>query len=250
MDAYPDISVSWSIQTNGISLNEGWMEMLKRRQFLTGLSLDGFQSSMDKYRVDAEGKRVFFPVMHSLDLLRKSGVSYNVLTVITRSLARHPETLYSFYVRHRIVYVQLIPCLPTLRNKADSCSLTPELFASFYIRFFDAWWKGIRNGNFLSVNLFENFLEMLQGRLPYQCGLIGSCFNQFVIEANGSVYPCDFYCLDDCRLGSLKTQNFAQLDASKTARDFLSSSAYMKQPCGTCRYQKMCFGGCRRANVS
>ena len=35
----------------------------------------------------------------------------------------------------------------------------------------------------------------------------GVCSRQYVVEADGSVYPCDFYMLDDWRLGNLTTDS-------------------------------------------
>ena len=34
---------------------------------------------------------------------------------------------------------------------------------------------------------------------------------QYVIEADGSVYPCDFYVLDDYRMGYIQEQTLRQL---------------------------------------
>lgn len=38
--------------------------------------------------------------------------------------------------------------------------------------------------------------------MPTACGIHGHCQPQLVVESDGSVYPCDFYCLDEYRIGN------------------------------------------------
>ena len=101
----------------------------------------------------------------------------------------------------------------------------------------------------MSVNLFENIAGMMQGFPPYQCGYIGRCTTQFVIESNGDVYPCDFYCLDEKRLGNLNDLSFAQMRETPQAKEFMATSKCTKAPCEGCPYVRICNGGCRRQNV-
>ena len=116
--------------------------------------------------------------------------------------------------------------------------------------FFKVWNEDfIKTGKALNINLFENIAAMLKGYPPYQCGMLGRCSQQFVIEANGDVYPCDFYCLDEVRLGNLMDSSFRQLRQTENAESFIASSECKKKPCETCRYVNICSGGCKRQNV-
>lgn len=249
MKAYPGIRVNYSLQTNGTLITEEWADFFHEYNFLIGISLDGYQKNTDYFRQDTDNKGVYWQILNTADLLKKKNVEFNILTVVTRQLAEHPKALYQFYRDHKFRYVQLIPCLPSLQSKDDPYALTPETYASFYNGFFDAWVAGVRKGFSMSVNLFDNLYEMLRGRMPYQCGMIGRCTTQFVIEADGDVYPCDFYCLDEHLLGNLKENSFRELAENEQARSFLKGSACTKKPCLQCRYRTLCNGGCRRQNV-
>lgn len=250
MQKYPGIQVQWSVQTNGTLLNEEWAEFFHEHHFLVGVSLDGYQKNMDQFRVDTRNKGVYWSVNKGIDCLKKAGVEYNILTVVTRQLAEHPKALFSFYKEHHYEYVQLIPCLPPLDGSDDGISLRSQDYESFFIEFFDAWDKDARKtGKPLNVNLFDNIMGMLQGYAPYQCGMLGRCSVQYVIESNGDVYPCDFYCLDEWKLGNLKDDSFAQLAEKNSAESFMKTSSCRKAPCSSCRYQNMCNGGCRRQNA-
>ena len=249
MKSYPGIRVNYSLQTNGTLITEEWADFFHENSFLIGVSLDGYQKNSDYFRLNTENEGVYWQILHAADLLKKKNVEFNILTVVTKQLAEHPKALYQFYRDHKFRFVQLIPCLPGLKSDNDPFALTPETYADFCNGFFDAWYAGVRRGFSMSVNLFDNLYEMLRGRMPYQCGMIGRCMNQFVIEADGDVYPCDFYCLDEYLLGNLKDHSFRELTESENARIFLKESSCTKKPCMQCRYRTLCNGGCRRQNV-
>ena len=44
------------------------------------------------------------------------------------------------------------------------------------------------------------------------------------MEADGSVYPCDFYMLDQYKLGNLNTDTLAQIDARRKEIGFIEQS--------------------------
>lgn len=248
MARFPNIMVNYSIQTNGTLLDKEWAQFFHDHHFLVGVSLDGYQTNMDRFRYDAKKKGVYYRVLAGIDELKKADVEFNILTVVTSELAAHPKALFEFYRSHKFNYVQLIPCLPGL-YESDDMALTPERYSSFYIQFFRVWREAWMRGTHISVNLFDNLAGMLGGELPYQCGMIGKCFVQYVIESNGDVYPCDFYCLDEYCLGNLKDRSFREMSESAQADSFLAGSACTKKPCESCPYLNFCHGGCRRQNV-
>ena len=249
MEAYPGITTHWSLQTNATLLDADWVAFLAEHGFLVGVSLDGPQALADYLRPDASGAGTYDRVMSGIELLRATGVGFNVLTVVTRQLAQRPKQLMQFYLRHRFTDVQLIPCLPSLDGADDGFCLRPTDYRDFYLAFFRSWRKAAERGRLVRVNLFDNLLGMLVGQPPYQCGMLGRCMVQYVVEANGDVYPCDFYCLDQYRLGNLTEDALLELGRSNIARRFLDEGACRKRLCATCSYARICNGGCRRQNV-
>lgn len=241
-----NIKFNYSIQTNATLLNDEWSYFLKENNFLIGVSLDGYETNTDYFRIDQNNNGMFFKIMNGIDILKKYDNDFNILTVVTRKLAEHPKALFEFYKTHKFEYIQLIPCLNELDGD-NGISLTAKEFASFYKQFFDCWYKDALKGKPLNINLFENIAGMLMGQYPYQCGLIGKCQVQFVIESNGNVYPCDFYCLDDYRIGNICSDSFISI-AKKGLNSFVKYSECKKKPCENCRFVNICNGGCRRQN--
>ncbi len=249
MGRYPGVTVHWSLQTNGTLLDERWCAFLAERDFLVGISLDGPRSNTDRVRLDAAGDGTYARAMRGIELLDRAGVEFNVLTVVTRQLAQKPRQLMQFYLQQDLADVQLIPCLPPLDGTDDGMCLRPRDYRSFYLGFFRAWRKAYEGGRLIRVNLFDNLLGMLEGYAPYQCGMLGRCTMQYVVESNGDVYPCDFYCLDERRLGNLADASLHELGTSLRAQEFLGREDCRREPCATCRFARICNGGCRRQNV-
>jgi uncharacterized protein len=90
---------------------------------------------------------------------------------------------------------------------------------------------------------------MLMGYAPECCGMGGSCGVQNVVEADGSVYPCDFYVLDEYRLGNLNTDSFEQIYAKRGEKRFIEDSILFNDECKMCPYFRICRGGCRRMRM-
>lgn len=244
-------TIHYALQTNGYLLDGDWAEFFHTHDFLVGVSLDGYQDLHNWLRPDAAGKGTYNRVMHAIELLRTAGVDFNVLSVLTAQLAKRPQKLYKFYRQHNLDYVQLIPCLPGFDDEdGDEFSLTPEAFATFYKAFFRLWTEDFRRGHYMSVTLFDNVIPLFRGYPPQQCGMLGRCAPQFVVESNGDVYPCDFYVLDRYRCGNVETDTLEDMATCKAVRTFLAEPRRDCTQCATCPFERICRKNCKRLNVA
>ena len=243
----PGVALRWAFQTNGLALDDDWCAMFKARDVLVGLSVDGGAETHDANRTDAAGKGTYARVHAAMERLRAHGVRYNVLTVLTAGMARHPAAVWKWLLRERVEYVQFIPCLDRLEAESPSpCALTPARFQSFYRQLFPLWKRHLEEGGFVSVKLFDDLVNLWLGGQATACGITGRCAVQYVVEANGDVFPCDFYVLDRYRMGSLLTESPAAL-RGKAAGFLADGRAYVSEPpCSACRYLQSCGGGCKR----
>lgn len=242
--------IHYAIQTNGYLVDDAWAEFFHEHRFLVGISLDGDRELHDWLRPDAQGAGTYRRVMEAIGLLRTHQVEFNVLTVLTGQLARHPQRLYRFYRSNHLDYVQLIPCLPGLDDSVDEFSLTPEAFASFYKTFFRMWVEDFRRGERFSVTLFDNVIPLFAGIPPQQCGMLGRCAPQFVVESSGDVYPCDFYVLDRYRLGNVLSDSLEQMATSNTLHAFLAEPRRACSACADCPFERICHRNCKRLNIA
>ncbi|HEM5324825.1 TPA: SPASM domain-containing protein [Streptococcus suis] len=242
-----NILVNYSIQTNGIIINQKWCKFFKENDFLVGLSIDGTPMNHELNRLDMRGRGTFQRVMQTKNLFDQNNISYNVLCVLTNILAKDPKKVYRFIKKEKIGYVQFIPCLDSFEpSQKNRNALTPMRFATFYDAIFNLWLKDLKNGEYISIKLFDDIFNLFVYQTETACGLSGSCHLQNVIEADGSVYPCDFYALDIYKLGNMRTDSFDELDCSSQARNFLNEPVIFPSICHTCPYLNYCRMGCKR----
>lgn len=242
------VKIHNAIQTNGYKLGEEWARFLGQNHFLVGVSLDGIVHTHDAYRIDAAGKPTFAEIMKTLELFDQYQVEYNILTVVNRRTAERISRIYQFYGKHHWKYLQFIACLDPLEEEPGQreYSLTPELYGKFLTELFDLWYLDWKKGIQPSIRMFENYIGILMGYLPEACDQRGHCSLQSVVEADGSVYPCDFYVIDRYRMGNIREQSLEEiLETGKKLR-FVEESVENRQVCEQCEYGFICRGGCRR----
>lgn len=240
--------INHTIQTNGLLIDQEWAYFLAKNHFLVGISLDGPKFIHDSFRVDHQGRGTYQRIIDGIEQLRKHRVDFNILSVVTSQLARHAHQVYRFFQKKGFKYIQFIPCLFPLKESPDqySYSLVPKRYGNFLKRLFDLWYHDVINHDIVSIRYFDNLLQLMLGYPPEVCGMMGHCTCQFIIEANGGVYPCDFYVIDQWYLGNIKNYSFSQLLNSPTAQQFIQSSAYIDPVCRECPWFRLCRGGCRR----
>ena len=238
-------TIHYAIQTNGLLLDEEWIALCKQYDILVGISLDGDQSIHDNLRKDQYKQETFHNVMQRIQLLKKANVRFNILCVLSEQLSQHPEKVYAFFKKEKIDYIQFIPCLPHLHAKHKE-ALQPNSFYRFYKAYFQLWYQDMQKGSAHSISLFDNIAMMLLDHAPMQCGMLGFCSNQFVVEADGSLYPCDFYVDDIHRYGNVQQDTIEYVRQSTTLYNFLHEKRNTYKVCATCHYVNLCHGGCNR----
>lgn len=242
------LTIENTIQTNGLLINKEWAQFFAENRFLVGLSIDGPKDVHDKYRVDPKGDGTFDRVMQTAGLLKRYGVDVNILTVVTEFSAKKAKYLYSFYKRNGFMFVQLIPCMDEdsrFGGDRSEYAVTPRSYGKFLCDMFDMWYEDFRKGYRMDIRMFSNLAQMSVGYPAEQCGMNGYCTCYFVVEGDGSVYPCDFYCMDEYMLGTVG-DGFGQMLKSGKAEQFVECSKPIAAECLKCPHLRLCRGGCRR----
>lgn len=242
------IKVFYSIQTNGLDISEDFAKFFAENGFLVGLSLDGYRELHDFFRIDAGGYPTHSKVLKTAKLFDRYKVEYNILTVTTAYTAKHIEKIYSFFKNCGFRYLQFIPCLAPLGSEPFSLphALTPALYEEFLTRLFKLYFADFMAGNYISIRFFDNLVNIAAGQPSEQCGMQGYCPGQLIIEGDGSVFPCDFYCVDYWRLGNIKEMSIEAISKTEKMKEFRTSSLHDDEKCKTCDVYDFCRGGCRR----
>ena len=242
------IPVSFALQTNGLLIDGAWATFLAQSGFLTGLSIDGTAALHDSLRPDAAGNPTHRRALRAAERLRRAGAPLNILTVVTPQLAAKTEEVYRYFKSQNFDHLQFIPCLGG--EEASPHVPSSEQYGDFLCRLFDCWAVDFERGQYTSIRLFDNYVHMVAGYPPESCAMAGHCAPYALIEADGAVYPCDFYAVDKHYLGNIHSSSFKELLGGDSARRFAGQSHRLPDQCRSCRHLFLCRGGCRRERVA
>lgn len=242
------VRVHYAFQTNGLLLDAQWADWFYENQVLVGISLDGPKKIHDKHRLDHAKSGTFTRVMDAIHLLKEKKIDFNILTVVTGASSHKARQIYEFFRKQDLPFQQYIECLDPLSATRGTAahSLTPQQYEQFLKDLFDAWYSDFQSGHYTSNRYFDNLLMIIGHKNPESCNLHGFCGPQWVIEADGSVYPCDFYVLDEWKLGNIHQNSFAELELARQASGFVECSKFLPQECRKCKWLMLCRNGCRR----
>lgn len=235
--------INFLIQTNGIIIDQQWCDLFKKYNFLVCVSLDGYKDNHDYFRLLNKNKGSYSQIMKSIRLLENNKISYNILTVITNQLSKHPKKLYEFYKSNNFKYIQFIQCLNNLENKIPY-SVNAKEFAQFYKSFFDECIKDF--DYYMNITLFEDLISIIKGFSPLTCGFMGKCQPNFIVESNGDVFPCDFYALDKYFVGNINDNSIYDIKSNKVFNNFSNIDNEKNILFLFCVFNKICGGNCKR----
>ncbi len=267
----PGQQVGYTVQTNGVLLDDDWCAFFKQHGFLVGLSVDGPKALHDAYRVNKGGRGSFDQVMRGLKCLQKHGVDFNILCTVHAANGDHPLEVYRFFrdelqARH----IQFIPIVEratpedlAATNKGwgeqDSAerrlytqsgalvsdrSVGAEQFGRFLIAIFEEWVR--RDVGTVYVQTFDVALGSWLGQHNL-CVVSPTCGNSLALEHNGDLYSCDHFVEPDHLLGNIRDKPMADMVASDKQRKFgCAKFETLPQYCRNCDVLFACYGDCPR----
>jgi uncharacterized protein len=92
------LAVAHSFQTNGTLIDETWCEFFADERVNIGVSIDGPKRFHDLYRVTRSGRGTFDRTIAGIRLLRRHGLPFHVISVLSAASMAAPRELFEFYV--------------------------------------------------------------------------------------------------------------------------------------------------------
>jgi uncharacterized protein len=241
------------LQTNGLLINEKWVDFLKQYNFLIGLSLDGPRHVHDHYRLTQSGRPSWDRVMQSARLLLSRGVAVNAMCCITSYSSGFATEIYNFYKQLGFEWMQFIPVVETDKDNpriAADFSVTDEQYGRFLIEIFDLWHKDFRGGKpTTNIRFIESIFHTYVGIPAPDCTMQKECGVYLTVEHNGNVYSCDFFVEPQWRLGNVKSDRLLDMLNSKRQNQFGAIKANIPAKCRTCKWYNHCFAGCPKDRI-
>ncbi len=241
--AKPGQRVANALQTNGTLLDDEWGSFLHVNKFLVGLSVDGPEGVHDKSRLRADGRGSHADVMRGMEALKRNGVEFNVLTLVSTANQERPLEVYNYLKSLGVLHHQYIECVEFSGDGSLApFSVDPLKWGQFLCAIFDEWFKA--DTRTVSVRLFDSILVKLLDKAANACMLGTDCRQYFVVEHNGDVFPCDFHVKPEWRLGNVAANSFEELYESELYRKFGARKRELSAACKSCEFLGLCAGCC------
>ena len=260
----PHLPVRNAFQTNGMLLDEDWGRFLARERFLVGISIDGPRAIHDRYRRDRAGRPSFDKVMKGLDVLRRHGITFNILASVHRESAIQGKQVYRFLSGLGSAFLQFNPVIECTNHGDASLSapgtdgapepvptawsVTPRAYGKFLCDVFDTWYR--KDVGRVFVQFFESQVGLWAGLPANFCILDETCGGGFALEHNGDLYACDHFVYPGYCLGNIMETPLAVLAGSDRAQRFgRGKRDGLTAQCRTCPYLFACNGGCPKHRI-
>lgn len=241
-------SVSNTLQTNGVLLDEEWARFLYRYNFLVGLSLDGPKDLHNAYRTYPDESGTWGHVMETAEILEDNLVPFNVLCVLNDKTVEEPERILDFFLSEGFENLQFIPAVETVDDGASRkiAPFTPDplKFGKFLDVIFKKWSEKFPPR--FSVRYFDALIGRKLGQGTGFCRIGDTCGNYLVVEHNGDVYPCDFFVESEWKLGNLKEDSIERIEKKDKFKSFSEGRRNVSKDCKNCGVWELCHGGCQR----
>lgn len=244
------------LQTNGTLLNDEWCRFFKENDFLIGLSLDGPEHCHDYYRRNIGKKGSFSHTMRGLELLKKHGVEFNILSVVNDYNVRFPLEVYTFFKSIGASYIQFSPVVERLDVQTGMLksgddfdgtlaewSVHPLAYGSFLNSIFDEWVR--HDVGTVFVTTFDATLAGYVGAQPGSCIWAETCGHASALDINGDLYACDHYVFPEFRLGNIRQQTITEMMLTDQQCQFGNDKRdTLPRVCQQCPYLPLCHGEC------
>jgi uncharacterized protein len=244
-----DLKLQHCFQTNGLLMNEDWVQFLARIGARVGLSIDGPADLHDANRRTRRGLGTHEGAMRAVRLLQDKGAQFHVITVLTERALDHPERLFEFYVHHGIrevgFNIEEIEGVHPSSSLADASVQTR--FRIFVARFLELVWNA---PGLLRVREFDSVLGMLlskeavrdQQNVPFAIVSVGydGTVSSFSPELLGARHPR----FDNFAFGHVATHRLADIQSQPLFQAVNSEIQEGVKACErSCRYFRWCGGG-------
>lgn len=238
------IPYSNSIQTNGVLINDKWIEFLRENDFAISISVDGPPSVHDAYRKTHLGAGSFERVFRAVKKVRDSKLDFGVCAVLSKATKDHVEEMLEFFVKERLQF-NVIPMTKSgsAREKYEEIGLEQNEYADAWIRMYDAWLSLDEADYVYCQDFVLRTRAVLYGRGAECTGLANCSHFNMSTDPIGDVYPCGSVSGNDAALyGNLVLDDLDQLMTGNVAAEFRNRE--VDPHCAVCKWQHVCHGGC------
>jgi len=234
-----NLNLQFMIQTNGIFLNEKWIELLQKYDFKVGISFDGFNSDDKKLRPHSE------KIEKNIKLLQKYKISFSLLSVFNNETINN--LIDNYLLMNKLKYNYKILPMNDNGYLKDEYIIKFNLENQQKMEEFAKKWLYDTSCTIQMRTFHSVFNTLFLEEIP----LCNSCIeNRVSIRPDGSLFPCGRPYDDKYRINHINNiEEFNQLKNNNGYKNLINLKNEKINNCIDCKYFKVCEGGCVSNNI-
>lgn len=237
--------VDFSVQTNGVLLDDRAVRVLGSAEIAVSLSLDGPQHANDRHRLAASGDSTFPAVVEAMKRLeQRPDIFAGVIAVIDPAVA--PEDVLGYFATRSLPALDLLLPDANHQRPPEGRGAEPDRYRDWLIEAFDLWYDRYPH---LAVRTFDALLAAVAG-LPGGTDAFGfGDVSLLTIETDGSYHDLDVLKITQAGQTALGADVIAMsiadvADSPKlTAHRRLLTRHGLSRECRACPVADVCGGG-------
>lgn len=244
------LTIHQSLQTNATLIDEAWCDCFERNGIAVGVSMDGPAFLHDVHRRTRTGLGSHAATMRGIEQLRRRGIPFQVIAVITEESLAHADELFDFFVANGISDVAFNMEETEGENRVSTLS-RPDAETA-YRRFLERFWtRWQQQPERMRVREFEGLCSLAQADARLACTDMNHPFAIVNVDARGRVSTFDPELLavstttyGDFVLGHVQSDSLVSIAASPKFRRILADMSAGTERCrAECAYFGLCGGG-------
>lgn len=240
------------VQTNGVLLDERWVDVLARHRVRVGVSIDGDPETHDRNRITKKGRGTYGETLKGWRLLNQAVKDGRVASASILAVVAPDQSGLELYrhFRKELDADGMNFLLPDLTH--DDPQATPEhveACGDFMIGVYNGWASLGASSSRGSVRFIEEIVGPLLDDSLCRRAALGRrrLPNQFAISTDGEICPDDVIRGFAPRLRKLPyrvgTDQAARLRQSPVWQELEQAQAQLPAECASCLWRNICGGG-------
>lgn len=239
-------NVYYRTVTNGTLIDDAFIELAKKYNIATCVSLDGPQEMTNAVRLDSEGKGAFDQIMRGICLLREAGLEVDgSVCTIGQHNVHYPEEIVDFFQKNKISFKPR-PANILGRELVNHTTTRPGEWYKSFVRMYHRS-QGADIDNY-SIHIHEeNVYTPIRDYicLRYPCGAAREVIS---VNPDGTVYPCDgFKGEKRFEMGNIMDHSLKDILAQPWVEELKNRTAKEIPKCSKCIFRAMCCSCCYSA---
>ena len=238
------IPCSNTIQTNGVMINDRWLDFFKEHKFRISISIDGPRDLHDKFRLDMRGRGTYDRVMKAIDKCVDAGLPPGACVVVSRANVDRLDAIYDLMLEKRLGF-NIIPLCRSgaARDNYNDVGLADDEYGDAWIELYDRWFDAPKDQFIYISDFVVKTRAIMYGKNADCIGMSSCAHSNISVDPVGDVFACATLSgHDDTRYGNLVTDSLENVMCSATALSYRMRE--VDPECAKCKWQHVCHGGC------